>query len=52
MANKLVHAAQRKAFQLVLETVGKKAVENRSEGYVEVIDAIQKLLGNAWKDTA
>ncbi len=52
MANKLTHAAQRLAFELVLDTVGKKAVKNREEGYVEVINAIQKLLGNAWKDTA
>ena len=52
MANKLVHAAQRKAFEIVLDTVGKKAVQNRSEGYVGVIDSIEKLIGNTWTDSA
>ena len=52
MVNKLTHAAKRKAFELVLDTVGKKAVQNRGEGYTEVVNAIQKLLGNGWKDTA
>ena len=52
MANKLVHAAQRKAFEIVLDTVGKKAVNNRTEGYVGVIDSIQKLIGNTWTDSA
>ena len=52
MANKLVHAAQRKAFEIALDTVGKKAVENRTEGYVEVINAMQKILGDGWPDAA
>lgn len=50
MANKIVHAAQRKAFELLLDTVGKKAINNRTEGYVGVINGIQKLLGDAWTD--
>ena len=52
MANKLVHAAERKAFELVLDTAGKKAVNNREEGYVGVVNAIQKLLGNTWPPEA
>ncbi len=50
MANKIVHAAQRKAFEVVLDAVGKKARKSRGEGYVDVINSIQKLLGNAWTD--
>ena len=50
--NKIAHAAQRKAFELALDTVGKKAVENRSEGYVGVVDAMQKILGDGWKPEA
>ena len=52
MAIKIAHAAQRKAFELVRDTVGKKAIANRKEGYVGVINAIQKLLGDAWPDEA
>ena len=52
MANKLVHAAERKAFELVLDTAGKKAVKNREQGYVDVVNAIQKLLGDAWPPEA
>ena len=52
MENKLVHAAKRKAFELVLDTVGKKAIENRTEGYVGVVNAFQKLLGDAWPESA
>ena len=52
MANKLTHAAERAAFEAVLKTAGKKAVKNRKEGYVEVINVMQKILGNAWPDEA
>ena len=52
MANKLVHAAERKAFELVLDTAGKKAVKHREQGYVDVVNAIQKLLGDAWPPEA
>ncbi|MGN0254476.1 MAG: radical SAM protein [Chordicoccus sp.] len=52
MANKVVHAAERKAFELVLDTAGKKAVKNREAGYVGVVNAIQKLLGDAWPPEA
>lgn len=52
MANKIVHAAQRKAFELVLDTAGKSAVKNREQGYVAVVNAIQKLLGDAWPEAA
>ena len=52
MANKLVHAAERKAFELVLDTAGKKAVKNREQGYVDVVNAIQKLLGDTWPPEA
>ncbi|MCR4672515.1 MAG: radical SAM protein [Lachnospiraceae bacterium] len=51
MAN-LVHAAQRKAFSVVLDNVMKKAEKSRGEGYVEVINYMQKLMGDTWPDSA
>lgn len=48
MAADLAHAAERKAFELVLNSLGKKAKKNRHEGYVEVVNAMQKVLGDGW----
>lgn len=52
MANKLVHAAERKAFEVLLDNVGKKAIKNREDGYVAVVDGVQKVLGDTWKPEA
>lgn len=52
MGNKLTHAASRAAFEAVLNTVGKKAVKNRKEGYVNIVNASAKLLGDAWPPEA
>lgn len=52
MTNKLTHAAQRAAFEAVLKTAGRKAVSNREEGFVGVIDAIQKINGDTWPPEA
>lgn len=48
MANKIAHAAERVAFEKVLDTVGKKAVKDRD--YVKVIDAVQKINGDTWPE--
>jgi MoaA/NifB/PqqE/SkfB family radical SAM enzyme len=48
MANKIAHAAERVAFEKVLDTIGKKAVKDRD--YVKVIDAIQKINGDTWPE--
>lgn len=52
MANKLTHAAARSAFEAVLHTAGRKAIANADEGFVPVIDAIQKLNGDTWPPEA
>ena len=50
MANKIVHAAERKAFEVVLDNVGKKAIKNREEGFVSVVDGMHKFLGGIWTE--
>ncbi|MEE1113775.1 MAG: radical SAM protein [Eubacterium sp.] len=50
MANKLLHAAEKKAFSLALDAVIKKA--NKHEGYVSVINLAQKFLGDTWPPEA
>ena len=50
MTNAIVHAAERKAFELVLNQVIKTA--NKEDGYIKVIDTAQKFLGDTWKPEA
>ena len=50
MAINPVHAAERKAFQLILKNVLKKAKGNRGEGYQNIINTIQKFNGDAWPE--
>ena len=53
MANKIVHAAQRKAFEVALGAVMKKVGKNgHQDGYLGVIDAIQKINSDAWSPAA
>ena len=52
MAGKIAHAAERKGFELALNGVMKRAQGNRNEGYVEVINAIEKVLGDGWPPQA
>lgn len=47
MTGKIAHVAERKGFELALNGVMKRAQGNRNEGYVEVINAIEKVLGTA-----
>ena len=52
MANKLTHAAERAAFQAVIKTAGRKTISNREEGFVSVVDMIQKINGDTWSAEA
>ena len=46
------HAAERKAFEIALDSLMKKAEKNRSEGYVEIVNMIEKVLKDGWKPEA
>ena len=46
------HAAERKAFEVALDSLMKKAEKNRSEGYVEIVNMIEKVLKDGWKPEA
>ena len=52
MAGKIAHAAERKGFELALNGVMKRAQGKRNEGYVEVINAVEKVLGDGWPPSA
>ena len=52
MQNSIAHAAERKAFGLVLDGVTKYAKKERTKGYVQVVNMIQKILGDVWSDEA
>jgi len=48
----ITHAAGRKALSTALTGVLKKSKKNRGEGYLKVIDVIEKLNGDTWPDEA
>lgn len=52
MQNKIAHAAERKAFELVLDGVVKYAKKERTKGFVQLVNATQKILGDTWTDGA
>ena len=52
MQNKIAHAAERKAFSLVLDGVAKYTKKEREKGLVQLVDMTQKVLGNVWSDAA
>ena len=52
MQNKIAHAAERKAFEFALDRVTKYAKKERTKGYVEIVNMIQKVLGDVWSDAA
>lgn len=52
MQNKIAHAAERKAFELVLDGVMKYAKKDRTKGFVQVVNAIEKVLGDGWSPQA
>lgn len=48
----ITHMAERKAFEVALSSVMKKVDKNRSEGYVEIVSMIEKVLKDGWKPEA
>lgn len=48
----ITHAAERKAFEVTLGSVMKKVDKNRYEGYVEIVNMIEKVLKDGWKPEA
>jgi MoaA/NifB/PqqE/SkfB family radical SAM enzyme len=46
------HAAERKAFEVVVSQLGKYSKRHRGEGYVKLVDMMQKVLGDGWRDEA
>ena len=46
------HAAERKAFEIALDSFMKQAEKNRSEGYVEFVNMIVQVLKDGWKPEA
>ena len=48
----LKHAAQRKAFEAALNIAFSRALKNKGEGYAGIVDAMEKLLGDAWPEGA
>lgn len=52
MQNKIAHAAERKAFELVLDGVTKYTKKERTKGYVQVVNMIEKVLGDVWSKEA
>ena len=45
----LAHAAERKLIETALNALMKKAGSNRGEGYVGVVNALEKVMGDEWK---
>ena len=52
MQNKIAHAAERKAFELVLDGVVKYTKKERTKGFVKVVDMTEKILGDVWSKEA
>lgn len=48
----IAHAAEKKAFEVALNRVMKKSKNAREEGFVGVVNAMEKLLGNTWPPEA
>lgn len=48
----IAHAAERKAFEVALNSVMKKSKNAREEGFVGVVNVFQKILGNTWPPEA
>lgn len=52
MQNKIAHAAERKTFELILDGVMKYTKKERTKGFVQVVNAIEKVLGDVWSKDA
>ena len=52
MQNKIAHAAERKAFSLMLDGVAKYTKKEREKGLIQLVNMTQKILGDIWSDDA
>ena len=52
MEYKIVHAAERKAFDAAITQAIRKADRCGSEGYVDLVNAVEKVLGDGWPEEA
>lgn len=52
MAIDVKHAVEKKAFEAALNSVTKKAYNSRGEGYIEVVNMMEKILKDGWKPQA
>ena len=48
MADSISHAAERMAFSVALDGVAKHAKKDRTKGYVQIVNMVQKALGDTW----
>ncbi len=52
MQNKVVHAAEKKAFELVIDSILKNLGKDTSKNMVQLINMAEKILGNTWSPSA
>lgn len=52
MENKLAHAAERKAFEVVIDSVIKRLGKDSSKNMVQLINMAEKILGDTWTPEA
>ncbi len=48
MANSISHAAERMAFSVALDGLTKYAKKERTKGYVQLVNMVEKVLGDGW----
>ena len=48
MQNKVVHAAEKKAFELVIDSILKNLGKDTSKNMVQLINMAEKILGDTW----
>ena len=52
MQNKVVHAAEKKAFELVIDSILKNLGKDTSKNMVQLINMAEKILGDTWSPSA
>ena len=52
MQNKVVHAAEKKAFELVIDSILKNLGKDTSKNMVQLINMAEKILGDTWAPSA
>ena len=52
MANSIKHAAERQAFNVAISAALKHVDKGRGKALIQIVDLIQKVLGDTWPDKA